>query len=143
MHMQVRAFKDPGFSMQDDGEAVEPTTRAEPGALIELLQLLRDNDFNLKTAGGSRIETGGEFVFALDDDEDEGAPERAAALINERSEWHARIVEPFHCHTKDQPGGLLECLEKIRAEGLAVDEIFVGTPEGNGEIPVQITTTGF
>jgi hypothetical protein len=142
MHMQVRAMKNAGFSTADEGDRPEATTVATPGTLIRLLQLLADNGVNLKTAGGSRIEAAGQFVFALDDDDDPEAPSRAAQLINDDGEWQAWVVEPFHCHTKDQPGGLLGCLQKIEAAGLVVDEIFVGTPEADGSIPLQITTIG-
>jgi hypothetical protein len=142
MHLQVRAMMTAGFTTGDEAGSPEATTVATPGALIRLLQRLADNQVNLKTAGGSRIEAGGQFVFALDDDDDQEAPYRAAQLINDDGEWHAWVVEPFHCHTSDQPGGLLGCLQKVEAAGLVVDEIFVGTPEADGSIPLQITTIG-
>jgi hypothetical protein len=142
MHLQVRAMMTAGFMTADEGGSPEATTVATPGALIRLLQLLADNKVNLKTAGGSRIEAGGQFVFALDDDDDQEAPARAAQLINDDGEWRAWVVEPFHCHTNDEPGGLLACLQKVEEAGLVVDEIFVGTPEADGSIPLQITTIG-
>jgi hypothetical protein len=141
MHMQVRAVKTAAFTMQEGDSG--PTTEGQPGSLIELLELLRTNDFNLKTAGGKGIEFGGEFVFALDDDEDHDAPERAVQVINDSGVgWEARAVEPTHCHVRDEPGGLLSCLQTIAGAGQLVDEIFVGTPEDDGTIPVQITTLG-
>ena len=44
------------------------------------------------------------------------------------------------CSVADEPGGLLGCIQRIEGTDGPVYEIFVGTPDADGGIPVQITT---
>ena len=43
------------------------------------------------------------------------------------------------CSVADEPGGLLGCIQRIEQTD-GVYEIFVGTPDADGGITVQITT---
>jgi hypothetical protein len=110
-------------------------------ALLKLLDILAGQNsqrrkFNLRMAGGTNIEHGGEFVFAVDDDETDACTE---LLTDERYEFD--VVTPHHCHASDEAGALAACIRKEIGEGdRKIHEIFIGTPEPNGEIPIQFTT---
>ncbi len=149
MHLQVRTSVRSG-SGGSLGAAVAPNEAepiagdpvgARPHALHEVLQLLREGGFNLRVASGRAIETTGEFVFAVgpeDDDEHERQTRNAAALLRDRG-YPSRIVRARHIDVRDQVGALDDALGGLPPDEL-VNEIFVGTPNGDGTIPLQITT---
>jgi hypothetical protein len=109
------------------------------GSLVRLLQLLARNKYNLRMAGGSGIETGGEFVFAVDDEDDEDKARKCAALLAENGFEQVRVVEPFMCEVNDRVGALRDCLKELVDQGRQIDEVFVGTPR-NGKVPIHVTT---
>ena len=65
---------------------------------------------------------------------------RPRALLQEHGYRDARTVHAHDCSVADEPGGLLGCIERIERTDGPVYEIFVGTPDADGGIPVQITT---
>jgi len=116
---------------------------ADTGGIVDILRILVDAGVNLQAAGGRDLDRGGDFVFAVHhegEDGDDGGADEAAALLQEHGYGDARVVHAHTCSVADEPGGLLGCIERIEASDGPVYEIFVGTPEADGSIPVQITT---
>jgi hypothetical protein len=146
MHQQIRVRLASPSSVQDGSGAmavmpveVEPR-EVEAGALLRLLTLLADEGYNLRMAGGKGIETGGEFIFAIDDKGDEDAATRCAAFLEEHGyRRRVRVVEPFNCEVADEVRALHDCLASVAREGGLVDEIFVGTPRGK-KVPIHVTS---
>lgn len=144
MHVQARvSTKGSGFPDDDveDGEAVSATYR--PGVVSEILGILADGGFNLRTAGGRRIELGGEFAFAVrarDGDANHEDATHAAVDLLKESGFDAWVVEVQTQLLGDDRGTLRSFVDDIRDSGLLIDEIAVGTPAEDGLIPVQIHT---
>ena len=110
------------------------------GGLTDILRTLLDAGVNLRSAGGRDLDRTGEFVFAVHHDEnDDGPGDEAAAVLNKRG-YRARTVYVHHCLVNDEPGSLLRCIEETEASEGPVYEIFVGTANEDGHIPLQITT---
>jgi hypothetical protein len=145
MHQQIRVpLGSPAGTRDGSGAMAVVPVEVDPvevpdGALFRLLDLLAGEGYNLRFAGGSAIETGGEFVFGVDDDSDEDKASKCAAFLARNGYPDVRVVEPFMCEVDDKVGALRDCLKQLASEGRRVDEVFVGTPR-KGKIPVQITT---
>ena len=112
---------------------------AQPGSVVDILQILVDEGVNLQTAGGRDLDGRGEFVFAVHHDEGDDEPDRRAAELLKKHGYRARVVKVHQCDVSDEPGGLLGCIQRVEESEGPVYEIFVGTPGERG-IPVQITT---
>ena len=145
MHQQIRmALSSPSSTTDGPGAmtaypvGVDPT-EVQQGALYRVLDLLASANYNLRSASGHHIETGGVFVFAIDDDGDENKASECADFLRGKGYNVLGVYEPFMCEVDDRVGALRDCLEKLSREGRQVDEILVGTPRKN-KIPVQITT---
>ena len=136
MHQQVRTS-----TTKSGSTSRGPGAMADEGGLVDILQILVDNGVNLRSAGGRDLDRGGEFVFSVhhEDDADPG-DEKVAALLRDHGYGSARAVPAHYCSVADEPGGLLGCIEKIQASDGPVYEIFVGTPDSDDSIPVQLTT---
>jgi len=136
MHQQVRTT-----STKSGSDSPGPGAMADEGGIVDILQILVEAGVNLQAAGGRDLDRGGEFVFAVHhEDEDDGPGEEAAALLRERGYGDARTVHVHECSVADEPGGLLGCIQDIERTDGPVYEIFVGTPDADGGITVQITT---
>jgi len=139
MHVQARAStKTSGFPDDDEENSTAVSATYRPGALAEILTVLSNQGFNLRTAGGRRIELGGEFGFAVDPrdtdaDHEEATQAAVDALRSEGFEVQTRVLD-------DEPGALRAFVEDISNQGLLIEEIAVGTPGHAGRIPVQIYT---
>ncbi|HET7026346.1 MAG TPA: hypothetical protein VFI28_01505 [Candidatus Limnocylindrales bacterium] len=150
MHLQVRssvrtasggsvgAEKRLGDVIQADPIGVRP------GALRAMLEVLRRADVNLRMAGGHSIETTGEFVFAVDADEEHDEQQTYAARDALRAAGYpADVVEVHHADLEDTAGALEQYISSLGGDEL-VHEIFVGTPgRGARRVPVQVTTMRF
>jgi hypothetical protein len=141
MHQHLRVSL--GTHAVTDGSGAMALTPVEhdpidvkAGALVELLELVRDAGHNIRLAGGRGIELGGEFVFAL---EDEAHNADVAALLKSHGYHGVRIVEVHAQEVPDEPGALADALAPLAAEGRQIDEIFVGVPH-DGNVLVQATT---
>ncbi len=147
MHIQVKvntSSSTGGFADDDDEESVITRSAGyRPGALADLLGILAGSGFNLRAAGGQRIELGGEFTFwvgarAQDSGHEDAA--RAARDVLREAGFDARAVEVSARLLDDTPGALQAFLADIAAEGLLVEDISVGTPTASGKVPVQVYT---
>jgi hypothetical protein len=149
MHIQIKTSLGSPSSTKTGGGAMALTPievdplELKAGALVELLDLLAEHDFNLGMAGGDSIEGGGEFVFALKHDDaaqpEHDRSEECAELLKSNGYRNVRLIEPQVCEAEDRVGGLRDCLAELVADGRRIDELYVGAPE-NGKIPVHITT---
>jgi hypothetical protein len=145
MHQQVKLRVATASSTQDGSGAkalvpveVDPMEVRE-GALIHILDLVAKHGYNLRMAGGSGIETGGEFTFAVDDEGKEDRAQQCAEMLMAEGYTQVRVVEPFMCEVEDRVGALRDCLKELREAGRQIDEIFVGTPR-KGRVPIHVTT---
>lgn len=136
MHQQVRtSTKKTGAS--SDG----PGAMADEGGLVDILRILEEAGINLRAAGGRDLDDGGVFAFAVEhhaEDGDTDGKSRAVQLL-EQEGYAAHDVKVHDCYVTDEPGALRKCIEEVEARS-PVYEIFVGTPEPDGRIPVQLTT---
>jgi hypothetical protein len=136
MHQQVRTT-----STKSGSGSPGPGAMADKGGIVDILHILVDAGVNLQSAGGRDLDRGGDFVFSVHHEGDDDEPaEEAARLLQEHGYRDARAIRSHYCSVADEPGGLLGCIERIEASDGPVYEIFVGTPDADGGIPVQITT---
>jgi hypothetical protein len=137
MHQQVRTS-----STKSGSGSPGPGAMADTGGVADILRILLDAGVNLQTAGGRDLDRGGDFVVAVhhEGEHDDGRSEEAVKLLQEHGYRDARAVSVHTCSVADEPGGLLRCIEDVERERGPVYEIFVGTPDEDGGIPVQITT---
>lgn len=126
MHLQVR---------------LKPAT--SPPDVEQLLRRLKDADVNLVGVGGSDVEFGGEFAFAVE----HGHEDAAKAALDADPPYKYRILregvdpELTTCLLDNRPGALHECLEGIASgnleNGRIIRDMLIGVPV-DGRIPVQI-----
>jgi len=135
MHQQVRT------STKKQPSSDGPGAMADQGGLVDILETLLRAGVNLRAAGGRDLDRGGDFVFAVHhgQDNDDQPGEDAAALLRD-NDYKARAVYVHHCLVNDEPGSLLRCIQETEASEGPVYEIFVGTSNADGQIPLQITT---
>jgi hypothetical protein len=149
MHIQIKTSLGTASSTRTGTGAMELTPievdplEVKQGALLELLNLLAEHDYDLAMAGGDSIEAGGEFVFALKHN-DEAVPENdrsgeCAALLKSNGYRNVRLIEPHVCEAEDRVGGLRDCIAELVEQGRRIDEIYVGTPD-DGKIPIHVTS---
>jgi hypothetical protein len=135
MHQQVRTS-----TTKTGSSSAGPGAMADEGGLVDILEILLDAGVNLRSAGGRDLDRAGQFVFAVHhDDNDDGPGEDAAALLTKHG-YRARALYVHHCLVDDEPGSLLRCIQETEANEGPVYEIFVGTANADGRIPLQVTT---
>ena len=145
MHQQIRTSLGKTSAVQDGGGAMNRhPVEVDPleirrGALLELLELLEQNDYDLALAAGDAVELGGEFTFAL---KDHKRTSQCAALLDEHEYRNVRVIEVQLVEVEDRPGGLRTAIAELDPE-LKVDEIYVGATQDNGLVPIQITTVRY
>ena len=109
--------------------------RKSPPDLASVLEVLAQ--FNILAAGGSNIEHGGEFAFAVDHGE-----QTAALKALTDAGYEPRVVEVHACMVTDTPGALLACIReatsKNKASGKLIKDIASGGKNANGELPIQV-----
>ena len=91
-----------------------------------------------------RLETTGEFVFAVDADEEHDERRTYEARDALRAAGYAAdVVEVHHADLEDTAGALEDYIASLGGDEL-VHEIFVGTPDREARrVPVQVTTLRF
>ena len=145
MHVQVRSSTSKSGFAAEDPDRIAVSNAYAPGALAEMLGVLADAGFNLRAAGGPRIELGGEFAFWVDPREGDGdehaAAEAAVEALREAGydAWSEEVVSVI---VKDERGALRRRLDEMQKSGILVEEILVGTPgkDTDGGIPIQLRT---
>lgn len=134
MHQQVRT----STTKRGSGSS-GPGAMADEGGLVDILATLLDAEINLRTAGGRDLDRRGQFVFSVHHEGDEDANRKAADLLNEAG-YEADVYDVRSCVVSDRPGSLLQCIRETEEQRGPVYEIFVGTPDEDGHIPLQLTT---
>ncbi len=108
-----------------------------PADLGAYLAVLERAGINIIAAGGSRVEHGGEFAFAVEHGTEDAA---MAALAAE--DFKPRLVEVQECWMTNKPGQLLMCVsEAVRLNAISgrkIVDLSIGVPDERGHIPVQI-----
>ncbi len=142
MHQQIRTSLGKSGLRDGTGAMAAVPIEVDPlemsyGALVELLDLLASKGYNLELAHGHGIEAGGEFVFAV---EHEDQTLECAQMLVDAGYRKVRIVEVHLCEVSHEKGSLAECIRKLTDEGRKIDEIYVGVRGDNGIVPVQVTT---
>jgi hypothetical protein len=115
---------------------------ASPADVEKLLGRLADAGVNILGAGGSDVEHGGEFAFAVDHKDQE----KAVGVLNQHGYAH-RVLEAgvspglTQCFLEDKPGELRKCVAKAVASnhgsGRKVKDLLIGVKQPQG-IPVQV-----
>jgi hypothetical protein len=142
MHMQIRVSLGTPSSTGDTPGAMSLTpVEVDPldlkrGALLDLLDLLADRGFDLGMAAGDSIEGGGEFVFAIKDDD---RYEECCEILKSAGYRNVRLIRPQVCQVDDRVGALRDCIREITSDGRRIDEVYVGAPD-EGKIPIHVTT---
>jgi len=132
MHQQVRTFT----TKSRDDESALP----EEGGLLDILSILKE--FNLRSAGGTNLDQGGQFVFSVrhkpgDDTQDQRARDR----LQDEGYKSAEVYTVTYCLVDDTEGALLRCIESKAAElKEPIVEVHVLTSERSGRVPVQLVT---
>jgi hypothetical protein len=107
-----------------------------PADLQAFLALLAGAGINLESAGGSNIEGGGEFAFAVA----HGQEDEAIALLRQAG-YRPRLVDVDWCYVTNDVGQLLECIAGVTKTntraGKVIKEIALGVPEAPGE-PMRV-----
>lgn len=142
-HIQIRVALGRASGTSDGAGAMNRVpTEIDPlilrrGALADLLALLARRGFDLAMAAGDSIEGGGEFVFALKEDDRAG---ECVTLLLDSGYRNVRLIEPQLFEIDDAPGALEAVIRKLSDAGRQIDEIYVGVTLPSGRVPVQVTT---
>ena len=111
-------------------------------SVATLLGLLAAEGVNLAAAGGSNVEFGGEFAFAVDHKHEKATFD----VLNDNQYKYRKLDEDSPelelCELTDEPGQLADCIKKAETENLAkkwsIRDILVGQKTAEGKIPVQV-----
>jgi hypothetical protein len=115
---------------------------ASPPDLEKLLGRLRDADINIAGAGGSNVEYGGEFAFAVDD----GTEDQAVEVLKSNGYRYRLFEYPVDpeltvCWVENRPGTLHECVAGVAAanleKGRIIRDIVIGI-DGDKGLAAQI-----
>lgn len=142
MHQQIRTglgksgLQDGTGAMASIAEEIDPL-EIRRGALLELLELLDQQGYDLGMAAGDAIELGGEFTFAL---KDHGRTGDCATMLRDSGFRNVRLVRVQLLMIPDEKGSLKRAIGELTDKGLKIDEIYVGVKGDDGLVPVQVTT---
>jgi hypothetical protein len=108
-----------------------------PADLKAFLAVLEKAGINIEAAGGSDVEKGGEFAFAVaHGDED------AAIKALEAEGYRPRMMEVYNDVLSNKPGELLRFVARVAGRnaqrGWVIKDLSLGVPDKNGRIQVQI-----
>ena len=113
---------------------------SSPPNLEKVLQLLGDAEINITAVGGSNVEHGGEFGFAVDHDQ-----QAAALAVLREAHLRPHVVDVTLCLLDNRPGALRDCISNANQghrPGRLIRDIAVGVPEADGRVPVQVYFDG-
>jgi hypothetical protein len=123
-------------------QQIRSTPTASPPDVEKFLKRLADARVNLLGAGGTAVEFGGEFAFAVDHDHQT----RAIEVLKEHKYSHRVLeagVDPglTLCWLTNEPGELHKCIAKVaaanRGTNRKIHDMLIGVAEERG-IPVQV-----
>lgn len=124
MHLQIRA-----------------TPAKSPASLLDFLEVLEQAGINIEAAGGSNVERGGEFAFAVAHDQVDAAMRALAG-----AGYKPSLAAVETCWMTNEPGQLRACVARvteINAEsGRLIKDLSIGVPDEDGRIPVQFYSEG-
>jgi hypothetical protein len=115
---------------------------SSPPDVEKLLRRIKDARINLAGAGGSNVEFGGEFAFAVDDGQEDDT-ERVLKENGYRYRLFDRDGDPelTVCWIENRPGALHECVAGVAAanleKGRIIRDILVGI-DGEKGIAAQV-----
>jgi hypothetical protein len=115
---------------------------SSPPDVEKLLRRLKDEGINLAGAGGSNVEFGGEFAFAVDDGQEDDA-ERVLKQHGYpyRILDHELNAELTLCYLENKPGSLHACIAGVSDENLKagriIRDILIGI-DGDKGIAAQV-----
>jgi hypothetical protein len=109
--------------------------KKSPPDLASVLAVLAP--YQILAAGGSNIEHGGEFAFAVD----HGVQDAALKALRDAG-YEPRVADVHFCMVTDTPGALLACIQaataKNKASGNLIKDIAIGGTNAAGEVPIQV-----
>jgi hypothetical protein len=117
-------------------QQIRTVPKLSPPDLEAFLTVLAHAGVNIEAAGGSDVEQGGEFAFAVAHGQEVDA---MAALVG--AGYLPRLVDVHVCALGNEPGTLLACITEARAlngSNKVIKDISVGVPDEDGRIRVQI-----
>ncbi len=124
MHLQIRA---------------KPSR--SPVSLLDFLEVLEQAGINIEAAGGSNVERGGEFAFAVAHEQVDAAMRALAG-----AGYKPSLAAVETCWMTNEPGQLRACVARvteINAEsGRLIKDLSIGVPDQDGRIPVQFYSEG-
>jgi hypothetical protein len=117
---------------------------ASPPDVEKFLRRLANAGVNIRGAGGSNAEFGGEFAIALEDDE----RTKATDALDQAPSYTYKLLEAgvdpglTLCWVKDEAGSLLkDCIAGVadanRKSGRKIRDVLIGVKEARG-VPVQV-----
>ena len=113
---------------------------SSPPSLEAVLQVLENAGINIIAVGGSNVEHGGEFGFAVDHDQ-----QGAALDVLRGAHLRPHLVDVTVCRLENRPGALRDCITNANQghrPGRLIRDIAVGVPDADGRVPVQIYFDG-
>ena len=120
--------------------------RLSPPDVTAVLTLLAEHGINLLGAGGSDLELGGEFAFAVDHEQ-----QVEAEGVLDSAHYSFRVFDAEKdpelklCWLQNEPGQLWACVRGVSEENLAnkrkIRDILIGVQTDEG-IPVQVFSEG-
>jgi hypothetical protein len=137
VHQQIRLSLGARSSKDGPGAMNAMPVEVDPievrGSLLQLLDLLDSEGFDIRLIAGSNIEGTGELILAVDDDRTYDC----YALLEPRYR-NVKVVEPKHGHAAKRRGGLAAAIRSMNLRQ-PIHELFLGE-EHDGEIPFHIST---
>ena len=118
-----------------------------PADLAAFLEVLAGANVNITAAGGSNLESGGEFAFALEHADGDNGPYDAAVLALVHAGYTVRLIDSeaddrLSVYTvANQPGTLRDCVVDTKNRNAPsnriIKDIAIGLTD-TGEVRVQI-----
>jgi hypothetical protein len=115
---------------------------ASPPDVELLLRRLKDANINLAGAGGSNVEYGGHFAFAVDDGQEDDT-ETVLKTHRYKYDLYVHDVHPqlTVCWLENRPGTLHDCIQGVAAanleKGRLIRDVVIGF-DGDKGIAAQI-----
>lgn len=122
-------------------QQIRTAPRTSAADVEKLLGRLAEAGVNIAAAGGSDVEFGGEFAFAVDH-----GSEQAAEDVLKKFRYPYRVIRENDpaltvCWLENKPGALHKCIQGVAEanlkSGRIIRDLIIGVPEGD-RVPVQV-----